>query len=147
MKNKYDGSNRLRVLAPEDDAATVKLGREWHIPTEAQWQELVEDCIWEKVYDGEKKLIGYDGEKKLIGFKISGKKAPYDKNYIFIPKMNCYHYYYFDRKGFLDSHCGYWTNESPQQTYLANVRYIEGGISIYRAWWTCLYGIRPVFEK
>ena len=137
-KNKYDGDNPLHVLAPEDDAATVKLGREWHIPTVDQWRELVNDCIWEKVYDG---------EKKLIGFKISGKKAPYDKNYIFIPKMNCYVYDHFNGKGRLDSYCGYWTNESPQESLLATARYIEGPISYTDIWWNSLYGIRPVFEK
>ena len=125
-KNKYDGDNPLYVLAPEDDAATVKLGREWHIPTREQWQELEDDCIWEKVYDG---------EKKLIGFKISGKKAPYDKNYIFIPMINCYG---FDR-GLL-KYSAYWTNGSGEARQIGEER------GVY-APWTWLYGIRPVFEK
>ena len=125
-KNKYDGDNPLYVLAPEDDAATVKLGREWHIPTREQWQELEDDCIWEKVYDG---------EKKLIGFKISGKKAPFDKNYIFIPMINCYG---FDR-GLL-KYSAYWTNGSGEARQIGEER------GVY-APWTWLYGIRPVFEK
>ena len=132
-KNKYDGDNPLHVLAPEDDAATVKLGREWHIPTQDQWRELVNDCIWEKVYDG---------EKKLIGFKISGKKAPYDKNYIFIPMINCYE----PDRGLL-KYSAYWTNESPQELYLAEARIIGGDEDYLGTWWTSLFGIRPVFEK
>ena len=124
-KNKYNLDNQF--LAPEDDAATVKLGREWHIPTKKQWNELKDDCIWEKVYDG---------EMKLIGFKISGKKAPYDKNYIFIPRINCYE----PDKG-LSKYCAYWTNKS------AVARVIWGGVDYTVTYWTCLYGIRPVFEK
>ena len=133
-KNKYDGDNPLRVLAPEDDAATVKLGREWHIPTREQWEELWNDCIWEEVYNG---------KKKLIGFKISGKKAPYDKNYIFIPVINCYRY----NAGLL-KYSAYWTNESDNWG-LAMASVIKG-YEIYHTYcieWTCLFGIRPVFEK
>ena len=134
-KNKYDGDNPLYALAPEDDAATVKLGREWHIPTEKQWEELRNDCIWEKVYDG---------EKKLLGFKISGKKAPYDKNYIFLPRINCYEY----DEGLL-KYSAYWTNESHQELYLAEACIIEGYEDYHYIYthWTSLYGIRPVFEK
>ena len=134
-KNKYDGGNALHVLAPEDDAATVKLGREWHIPTEKQWEELRNDCIWEKVYDG---------EKKLLGFKISGKKAPYDKNYIFLPRINCYEY----DEGLL-KYSAYWTNGSHQELYLAVACIIEGYEDYHYIYtnWASLYGIRPVFEK
>ena len=135
-KNKYDGDNPLYVLAPEDDAATVKLGREWHIPTREQWQELEDDCIWEKVYDG---------EKKLIGFKISGKKAPYDKNYIFIPMINCYG---FD-SGLL-KYSAYWTNESDPYNWGLAMASVIKGYEVYHTYyieWTYLFGIRPVYEK
>ena len=135
-KNKYDGDNPLRVLAPEDDAATVKLGREWHIPTREQWEELWNDCIWEKVYNG---------KKKLIGFKISGKKAPYDKNYIFIPVINCYRY----NAGLL-KYSAYWTNESDPYNWGLAMASVIKGYEVYHTYyieWTCLFGIRPVYEK
>ena len=35
-----------RVLEPEDDAANVKLGDKWRIPTDAEWTELMEKCTW-----------------------------------------------------------------------------------------------------
>ena len=139
-KNKYDGKNPLLVLAPEDDAATVKLGREWHIPTVKQWEELKKDCIWEEVYEI------FNGEKKTIGYKISGKNAPYDKNYIFIPMINCYDLY----DGLLDSRCGYWTNEvRPDYTYQVSACYIYIGeeANCYYTFWNRLLGIRPVFKK
>ena len=135
-KNKYDGKNPLDVLAPEDDAATVKLGREWHIPTMKQWEELYRDCIWENVYE----II--NGEKKLIGYKISGKKAPYDKNYIFLPMIKCY-----DDEGEIKG-CCYWTNEQVFG-YSAQSRFFRANLGLAylnSAWWSIL-GIRPVFEN
>ena len=34
------------VLDPEDDAAHINLGSNWRIPTDAEWTELIENCIW-----------------------------------------------------------------------------------------------------
>lgn len=37
----YDGYiDNKRILDPEDDAAYVNLGKEWHIPTYSEWMEL-----------------------------------------------------------------------------------------------------------
>ncbi len=42
-----DGFTDYRVLLnPEDDAATANMGRHWNIPTEEQWQELIDECQW-----------------------------------------------------------------------------------------------------
>ena len=44
----YDGfMDGLTVLAPEDDAATNRLGREWRLPTDTEWTELRDKCVWE----------------------------------------------------------------------------------------------------
>ena len=40
----YDG---ISILEPEDDAAHIKLGDFWRIPTNAEWTELVDSCTWE----------------------------------------------------------------------------------------------------
>ena len=34
------------ILDPEDDAAHVRLGGKWRIPTDAEWTELREKCTW-----------------------------------------------------------------------------------------------------
>ncbi|MBR1784780.1 MAG: hypothetical protein IJ760_05015 [Bacteroidales bacterium] len=40
--NGYDGyHDSLFVLQPEDDAATVHMGSEWHTPSQAEWNELI----------------------------------------------------------------------------------------------------------
>ena len=40
-----DGKTQLE---PADDAATVRLGAPWRMPTEAEVEELVEGCTWTK---------------------------------------------------------------------------------------------------
>ena len=36
----------LQILDAKDDAATVFLGKKWHLPTFEQIEELVEGCTW-----------------------------------------------------------------------------------------------------
>lgn len=36
------------VLEPMDDAAHVRLGGKWRIPTDAEWEELKDKCTWTK---------------------------------------------------------------------------------------------------
>ena len=44
--NKYTSSDGKSILEQEDDAAAVQLGDKWRIPTEAEFQELLEKCSW-----------------------------------------------------------------------------------------------------
>ncbi|MBR5175420.1 MAG: leucine-rich repeat protein [Bacteroidales bacterium] len=45
--NGYEGFTDTKiVLDLEDDAAHVNLGGNWRMPTNAEWTELVENCIW-----------------------------------------------------------------------------------------------------
>ena len=45
---KYTGSDGLTTLLPEDDAATANWGSGWRMPTQAEWQELLNNTthIW-----------------------------------------------------------------------------------------------------
>ena len=43
----YNGfTDTKTVLDPEDDAAQVNLGGSWRMPTDAEWNELLENCTW-----------------------------------------------------------------------------------------------------
>ena len=44
--SKYNSSDNLIVLNPEDDVASVIWGDGWRMPTYAEWQELRENCTW-----------------------------------------------------------------------------------------------------
>ena len=42
----YGTVDNKTVLEPEDDVASVKLGGEWRMPTDAEWTELRTKCTW-----------------------------------------------------------------------------------------------------
>lgn len=51
--SKYNTADGLTTLLPEDDAATVELGSNWHTPTMEQWYELLDNTVKEEEYDDE----------------------------------------------------------------------------------------------
>ncbi len=69
--NKYGkSSDYVFVLESLDDAATVNWGEKWRMPTIAELQELVHNCVWEwKIING------------VNGYKITAK----NNNWIFLP--------------------------------------------------------------
>lgn len=42
----YGKLDKIRILEPADDAAHVKLGGKWRIPTDDEWEELMKNCTW-----------------------------------------------------------------------------------------------------
>lgn len=64
----------LNVIKPDDDAAHAKLGGGWRIPTEKEWEELLENCTWILMAD-----------EKGYGYKITGKKEGYKDRSIYLP--------------------------------------------------------------
>ena len=62
------------VLDKVDDAAYIKWGGNWRIPTNEEYKELISNTICELV-----KLRG------TAGIKITSKKEGYKDNYIFVP--------------------------------------------------------------
>lgn len=65
-----DFTDSKTVLEPEDDAAHMNLGRSWRMPTDAEFAELQNNCIWEWT-----SLNGINGQK------ITGPNG----NSIFLP--------------------------------------------------------------
>lgn len=61
-------------LEPEDDAAHVKWGGNWRMPTKAEWDELRENCTWT-----------WTKVKGVYGYKIKSKKPGYKRRSIFLP--------------------------------------------------------------
>ena len=87
----------ISVLEPDDDVAQVKWGADWHIPTKAQIDELVEGCTWTKTT-----LNGVEG------YRVTGKKPGYTDRSIFLP----YTGKYYDGKLFNSrTHGYYWSKE------------------------------------
>ena len=62
------------ALDPEDDVAHVVLGNSWRMPTEADWDELRENCIWTwTAIDG---VHGYMIMSNREGFRDKGIFLP-----------------------------------------------------------------------
>jgi hypothetical protein len=65
----YNGFVDYKVsLEPEDDAATVALGGNWRIPTIEEVKELVDNCSWEWVDDGD--LRGLYAVSNINGARV-----------------------------------------------------------------------------
>lgn len=95
---KYHEEDLKTKLETNDDAAAIRLGDGWKIPTRQEWQELIDHCDW--IWDPAKK--GY----KVVS-RING-------NGIFLPLSGLH---FFDGLEFGDSFEGldtyglYWTSE------------------------------------
>ena len=79
---KYNWSDNLRELQPEDDAATVILGPWCHTPTKAEWEELIEKCTWEAT----KVTLPAATEPTVAYWKVTGPNG----NHIILPSTGYY---------------------------------------------------------
>ncbi len=59
------------ILDLEDDAAYVKWGDSWRMPTDAEWTELIEQCTWT-----------WTTQSNINGYKVTSKT---NDNSIFLP--------------------------------------------------------------
>lgn len=89
----YDGFyDNKTVLDPADDAATANWGGSWRMPTEAEQDELRNNCTWEW-----KELKG------VKGYKVTGSNG----NYIFLPAAGCR---YGSSSSYVGSYGYYWSS-------------------------------------
>ena len=79
---KYNWSDNLMELQPEDDAAFVNLGPWCHIPTKAEWEELIEKCTWEAT----KVTMPGTTEPVVAYWKVTGPNG----NHIILPSNGYY---------------------------------------------------------
>ena len=71
---KYNNEGGKTVLDPEDDAAHVNWGGSWRMPTQAEWQELLNNCTWTRTT-----------QNGINGYKVTSNKAGYTDKFIFLP--------------------------------------------------------------
>ena len=62
------------ILHMDDDAARVNWGGNWRMPTDAEFTELREQCIWT-----------WTTHNGVEGYKVTSKKSGYTNNAIFLP--------------------------------------------------------------
>ena len=72
---KYNKSDGIEILQAEDDAATVIWGSEWRMPTQAEFQELIDNCT-----------IDYGAEENGVsGVRLTSNVPGYEGKSIFLP--------------------------------------------------------------
>lgn len=131
-----DPMDNKTVLDSDDDAASVKWGGSWRMPTEAEWTELKKNCTWTKTND-------YN-ETGIKGFVITADNG----NSIFLPAA-----------GYWTSalHCVgsgyYWTssiysysNERPYRAYYHASMTSDGSTGINEDIRCLGFSVRPVSE-
>ena len=85
--NKYNDNGGFTVLQPEDDAATVKMGSDWRMPTYTELNELENNCtvafidLNDNEYSESEVQSGTIEHYNLKGIKFTGPNG----NSIFIP--------------------------------------------------------------
>ncbi|MCR5697193.1 MAG: hypothetical protein K6G73_09485 [Marinilabiliaceae bacterium] len=91
-QTKYNKTDGKTILEANDDVATIELGSEYHTPTQAEWQELYDNC--------KREWVRCNG---TLGYKMTGSNG----NFIFLPAAG-------NRKdndtNNVNAHGGYWSS-------------------------------------
>ena len=134
-KSSYGTVDNKTVLEAKDDAATVALGGNWRMPTNAEWSELsnTENCSWT--------WTTIDG---VNGYKVQSKKSGYTDNWIFLPAAGCRYFYDLSYVG----SCGYYWSSSLSTYYphdaCSMYIYAGGFLRDYSRYYA--QSVRPVSE-
>ena len=88
-----DGKTKLEL---SDDVARQKWGGSWRMPTEEEFQELIDNCTWT-----------WTTQNGVNGYKVTSKKSGYTSRSIFLPAA-----LYRDGTSLSDarSHGNYWSS-------------------------------------
>lgn len=78
---KYNETDKLTLLQPEDDAATANLGNNYRTPTKEEWEELLAECTWEVATKKNK-----DNKTVIDYWKVVGPNG----NFIILPYTGWY---------------------------------------------------------
>lgn len=131
-----DGKMSLEL---EDDVAHVKWGGDWHIPSKDEFQELMDNCIFE--------YFEIDKDKSLEGYKITGTNG----NSIIMPaagfKKNASNktnrFYYWSNDLYMDNEP---TNNDA--TNVACFRYLSDNAARLVGDFRCYgYAVRPILSN
>ena len=128
---KYNETDKLTLLQPEDDAATANLGENYRTPTPKEWEELLAECTWEVATTTNK------NNKTVIDYwKVVGPNG----NFIILPSAG---YYYVDKwKSY--SSCYQSASEKAILWEIDETNEMPGMFNVKREYG---YPVRPVLKK
>ena len=113
-KSSYGTVDNKTILDPEDDAAHVVLGGNWHIPSKYDWESLIKNCTLTRT-----RVNG------VIGLTFTSTKSGYEGNSIFLPLAGDVTYDYSSGDGY------YWSSslysDDPSSAYYSNLHSVDFG--------------------
>lgn len=92
-RTKYTASDGKSLLDHADDAATVILGQGWRLPTQSEFEELIENCAW-----------AWSEEQGVSGYRVIAGNG----NSIFLPAAG----FRYGDKQFTGGEYGYYLTKS-----------------------------------
>ena len=135
---KYNTADNRRELEADDDAAAVNWGGTWHVPTEADWEELCDpaNCKWEWTRVGD-----------AAGYRVTSKKPGYTDKTIFLPTGG----YCLGREVKGAGSAGYYWSalrNGPFRERAICLHFLEKFVGIgNNGFRTCGFTVRPVMTK
>ena len=128
---KYNETDKLTLLQPEDDAATANLGENYRTPTPKEWEELLAECTWEVATTTNK------NNKTVIDYwKVVGPNG----NFIILPSAG----YYFMEDWISYASCYQSASEMVISWEIDETNEMP---IMFEAKRELGYPVRPVFEK
>ncbi len=88
---KYNDSDSIATLEAADDAAVRNWGGKWRMPTDAEWEELMNKCT-----------CTWTTKNGVKGHEVKASNG----NAIFLPAAGCY----YDDKSIKDGYGTYWSS-------------------------------------
>ena len=128
---KYNETDKLTLLQPEDDAATANLGENYRTPTPKEWEELLAECTWEVATTTNK-----NNETVIDYWKVVGPNG----NFIILPSAG----YYFMKEWISYASC--YQSASEMVISWENDETNEMPI-MFEAKRELGYPVRPVYKK
>lgn len=131
LYTKYNETDKLTLLQPEDDAATANLGENYRTPTPKEWEELLAECTWEVATTTNK------NNKTVIDYwKVVGPNG----NFIILPSAG----YYFGKKWISDASCYQSASEKAILWEIDETNEMPNMFDVKREYG---YPVRPVYTK
>ena len=145
------------MIEPDDDAARVNLGVGYRIPTQEDWKELLDDCMWKAVTFTLPEIMDPSQTKTIARWEVTGPSG----NSIILPMTGgvvCDGWYdYTDKNTYYTTANLYPAEKSPDDwKYQKAVTltwsfFAESDGSVKYPWFAATYRqfaivVRPVFD-
>ena len=129
----YGTIDNKTILEAADDAAAVKWGGSWRMPTDAEFTELLEQCTWT-----------WTSQNGVYGYKVTSKKSGYTNKSIFLPAAG----YHYDSSLYDAGSSGYYCSSSLYTyPYGAQVVYFNSDdLGLYGSYRKSGFSVRPVCQ-